>query len=371
MASAEIPPENTDDFGDVVDNFNDEAELEEYAEPWCRYDIEDNPDVLYPIYLGEILNERYLIEHKLGFGGGSTGWHLTCRRKKDVALKGMALGEWADNEAGIQDEVIKSVQDTSHLVLATDTFLGPRDDQSYHRVLVFPMKGPSIRTFALQKTPMAARISAAKQILETVASLHDAGIMHRDLNARNCMWGIKSTDGLSRTAKYELLGRPLKETIPCVDLWKKGELVSNAEVPDDFRTDEFYLCDFGLAKKVGDLSTQSGYPPAEYCSSERFHRHEPSFACDMWSYMAIFGMLYIAYPPFFKIDGGIISNMVQTLGPLPEKWKDHSNGVVHWMHGMSSLWLRYILVAWRVLWRKLLVFVLMLIPSSGNLRYRS
>ncbi|KAJ6036100.1 hypothetical protein N7540_000379, partial [Penicillium herquei] len=323
MASAEISLENTDDFGDVVEDFNDEAELEEYAEPWHRYDTEDNSHVFYPIYLEEILNERYQIEHKLGFGGGSTVWMaFDLQEKKNVALKVMALGQWADNEVRIQDEIIKSVQDMSHMVLYTEAFLVPRDDQSYHRVLVFPMKGPYIRTFTLRKTPIATRMSAAKQLLETVASLHDAGIMHRDLNARNCIWGIKPIDGLSRAAKYKLLGRPLKETIPCVDLWKKGEIVSNAEVPDDFRTDEFYLCDFGLAKKVGDLSTQGGYPPLQYCSPERLHEQEPSFACDMWSYMAVFSMLYSAFPPFVSyLNGGILSGMFQCLGPLPEKWK--------------------------------------------------
>ena len=88
-------------------------------------------------------------------------------------------------------------------------------------------------------------------------------------------------DDLSRSAKYELLGRPLKQIVPFVDLWKKGELVSPVKVPDDFRTEEFYLCDFGLAKKIGDLTTQSGYPRMHYCSPDRLHKLEPSFACDM------------------------------------------------------------------------------------------
>lgn len=71
--------------------------------------------------------------------------------KRDVALKVMALGKWGDNETRIQDEIIKTVQDTSRLVIYTATFFLPRDDQSYHRVLVFPMKGPSICTLALKK----------------------------------------------------------------------------------------------------------------------------------------------------------------------------------------------------------------------------
>lgn len=354
---AEVTPDNTD-FGDFVQNEEQELDLEELVEEWHRYCTEDNDYVLYPIYLGEVLNERYLVEHKLGSGGGSTVWMaFDQQEKKDVALKVMALGKWGDNEIRIQDEIIKSVQDTSRLVIYTATFLLPRDDDTYHRVLVFPLKGPSICTLTLQKTPAAARMGAARQLLETLANLHDAGIIHRgksilpsfdfldpksgiDLNARNCMWGMPSTDGLSRSAKYELLGRPLKQTIPFVDLWKRGELVSPVKVPQEQCTDEFYLGDFGLAMKVGDSITQGGYPPMHYCSPDRLHRQEPSFACDMWSYMAVFTMLYLTFPPFHTwIKGGIVSSMVRCLGPLPEQWKGlyvYDDGLDSWYDQSQS-----------------------------------
>ncbi|KAJ5555690.1 hypothetical protein N7461_004160, partial [Penicillium sp. DV-2018c] len=323
MANTEASSENTPDFGDFVKDEVEKLDLEELVEPWHRYDPVDNQYVLYPVRLGEVLNERYLVEHKLGFGGGSTVWMaFDLQDKRNVALKVMALGRWGDNEARIQDEIIKTVQDTSRLVIYTATFFLPRDDGSYHRVLVFPMKGPSICTLTIQVTPMASRMSAARQLLETVASLHEAGIIHRgesefsyfvflytkknavDLNARNCMWGMAPIDGLSRSAIL------------------KGELVSPVKVPQDLRTDEFYLCDSGLAKKIGDLTTERGYPPMNYCSPDRLHGQEPSFACDMWSYMTIFSMLYLAFSPFRTfLGGGVVSGMVESLGPLPEQWK--------------------------------------------------
>ncbi|CAP93383.1 putative serine/threonine-protein kinase clkA [Penicillium chrysogenum] len=336
MANTEVSPRNTTDFGEFVKDEEEELDLEELVEPWYRYETEDNQNVLYPIRLGEVLNERYLVEHKLGFGGGSTVWMaFDMQDKRDVALKIMALGKWGDNETRIQDKIIKTVQDTPRLVIYTATFFLPRDDKSYHRVLVFPIKGPSICTLTLKMTPMGSRMSAARQLLETVASLHKAGIIHRDLNAGNCMWGMAPIDRLSRSAKYKLLGRPLKQTIPFVDLWKKGELVSPVKVPKELlRTEEFYLCDFGLAKKVGDLTAQRGYPPMHYCSPDRLHGQEPSFACDIWSYMAIFSMLYLTFPPFPTfLEGGVVSDMVECLGPLPEQWKGlytHPGGLDSW-----------------------------------------
>ncbi|KAJ5585419.1 uncharacterized protein N7459_005219 [Penicillium hispanicum] len=103
MANTEASPGNATDFGDFVKDEEEELDLEELVEPWHRYETEDNPNVLYPIRLGEVLNERYLVEHKLGFGGGSTVWMaFDLQDKRDVALKVMALGKWGDNETRIQ-----------------------------------------------------------------------------------------------------------------------------------------------------------------------------------------------------------------------------------------------------------------------------
>ena len=180
MASAEAFPGNGTDFGDFVKDEEEELDLEELVEPWYRYDTEDNQNVLYPICLGEMLNERYLVEHKIGFGGGSTVWMaFDLQEERDVALKVMALGTWNDNETRIQDEIIKTVQDTSRLVTYIATFFLSRDNENYHRVLVLPIKGPSICTLSLKSTPMASRMSAARQLLETVVSLHEAGVIHR------------------------------------------------------------------------------------------------------------------------------------------------------------------------------------------------
>lgn len=149
------------------------------------------------------------------------------------------------------------------------------------------------------------------------------------------MWGMAPLDGLSRTAKYKALGRPLKQKIPFVDLWKEGELVSPIKVFWDLRSEKFYLGDFGLSKKLSDDPiTQHGYPPMHYCSPDRLHKEEPSFACDMWSYMCVFTMLYLTFPPFPTfVTGGVVSGMVECLGPLPDRWKGrytHPGGLDYW-----------------------------------------
>ncbi|KAL4963729.1 uncharacterized protein BDV14DRAFT_82319 [Aspergillus stella-maris] len=98
--------EEVDDFGDFVQDDDEVMELEYLTEPWSDYDINETDKVFYPISLGEELNQRYLIEHKLGTGGGSTVWMAYDRLdKKEVALKIMASGSWADNEIRMHDVI--------------------------------------------------------------------------------------------------------------------------------------------------------------------------------------------------------------------------------------------------------------------------
>lgn len=176
-----LPEDETTDFGDFVKDEDEELDLEELVEPWPRYDINHHKHVLYPIRLGEVLNERYLIEHRIDAGGGSTVWMaFDMQDKTNVALKVMVSpGEWGDNETRIQDEIRKNVQDISHLILYTETFFLSRDNGDQHRVSVFPLMGPCLDTLLLKKIPIAARLSAARQLLETVADLHKAGIVLR------------------------------------------------------------------------------------------------------------------------------------------------------------------------------------------------
>jgi hypothetical protein len=73
--------------GDFVNSDNEEEveDLEENAEPLLLY---FQQPFYYPICIGNVLAQRYRIEHKLGHGGFSTVWMAhDIVTKKDVALK--------------------------------------------------------------------------------------------------------------------------------------------------------------------------------------------------------------------------------------------------------------------------------------------
>ncbi|RJE23167.1 STYKc [Aspergillus sclerotialis] len=130
MASITTTPEDPrddpegGDFGDFASTEDEQIDLIEVAEPWHKYDAKQNEHVFYPICLGEVLDGRYLVEHKLGYGSFSTVWVAhDLQGKMDVALKVMASGDLAENDMRMQDEISQNAADTSHLVIYLATFL--------------------------------------------------------------------------------------------------------------------------------------------------------------------------------------------------------------------------------------------------------
>lgn len=164
---------DTLDCGDFADS-EDECEVEESAESIERY----QPGQYYPICIGELLAQRYRIEHKLGHGGFSTVWMAyDIQEKRTVALKILVPGSAGDFEISMQEEIIRTVRDTSHLLIYQSSFSLP-GHHCKHQVLVFPVRGPNLGT-CLRERSVASRMSAARQLLQALECLHEAGIVHR------------------------------------------------------------------------------------------------------------------------------------------------------------------------------------------------
>lgn len=163
------------DYGDFVGP-DDEFEVEGLAEPRERY-FQGLP--YYPICIGDVLDQRYRIEHKLGHGGYSTVWMAyDMQTKCDVALKIHVPGSEGENELNMQNEIILIVQDTSNLLTYKNSFYVRDYDSQNHLVLVFPVWGPSLGS-CFRQMSTSARMSATKQLLKALESLHGGGIVQR------------------------------------------------------------------------------------------------------------------------------------------------------------------------------------------------
>ena len=249
----------------------------------------------------------------------------------------MVPGDSAEHELRIQDEIKRTLENVSSLVLYTDTFFIRNYTNREHRVLVFPVRGPSINANApltLRSNSRATRMAAAKQLLKTLESLHNSGFVHggefssilfffffftngyiQDLNGYNVMWGMAPLDDKDTTTKYKYLGRPVKVALA---VEKAAELVLPAHIAEPLITEDIFHGGFGLTTRAGIRAMDGWEPPAGYCAPEVTHNVAPSRASDIWSYLCIFSQLYFGIEMF---PAGLV-NIVGAVGPLSQQWKD-------------------------------------------------
>lgn len=186
------------DRGDYVDNSEDEIDIEDESEDPMQY----LNGYYYPVFIGDLLNQRYQVVHKLGRGGFSTVWLAHDREcGKDVALKVLAsaaLGS-AAREYEIHSALAQRVQDHSRLILCQDHFVLSRVDaedniKHDHHVLVLPLQGPNIMTLQQGlKKPLPSHMNVAKELLQAIASLHKANFVHRgrqQFHPTPCLEGV-------------------------------------------------------------------------------------------------------------------------------------------------------------------------------------
>ncbi|KAN0072755.1 Protein kinase-like domain containing protein [Elaphomyces granulatus] len=269
--------------------------------------------LLYPIRIGDVLEDTYRIEHKLGHGEKSAVWLARdIKKQKDGENQG-------ENEYNMQKEIINVF-----------SLRGCKGD---HWVLIFNVRGPNFYTTlwhkiafwpsysAFENFSMATRISTTRNLLKALECLHNTRILHNDLNPENVMWGY--------------LGRPLKIALAS-DLWRQGEPVKAASVPLRLLTDQVYIGDFSLATKAGTDVRHKVLSPLHigFYAPERFHDVNPSFASDMWSYTCFCSELSFGFVPWQNgsfslmitkmvgVLGGCYNSYLSTFGKCDYSWYD-------------------------------------------------
>ncbi|EMT67955.1 hypothetical protein ACKRZS_002868 [Fusarium odoratissimum] len=229
--------EDAEDWGDFVDS-DEEPDVEFACEAINLYP----KGSCYPISISDIIVERYRIIHKLGHSAFSTVWVAQDMTKnRDVALKILMLGSPDDRDCQMQSEIISIAKDLTYLLLYHRTFLLP-SPHGQHRVFVFPPKGPNLRNYPPRKAPIATSMLFAVQLLKALKALHEAEIVHADLNTANIMYTLQPLNNII-SEKYKQIGRPRKMKL-WTEQWKDGELVMPMKPKEELIGDSIVLGDF-------------------------------------------------------------------------------------------------------------------------------
>ncbi|PYI20349.1 kinase domain protein [Aspergillus violaceofuscus CBS 115571] len=246
------------------------------------------PQQFYPVHVGEILNTRYQVVGKLGYGSYSTVW--LCRDKSEnkyVAIKVLTNtnSPRALSEIRIYDHL--SRLNSSHIGSAYvrglyDAFSIPGPDGT-HQCLVHPPMHLSLNELRMLSKSRRLSEPLLKQallcILQGLDFLHrEAGVVHTDIRASNIMLSIDDDSMLRDFEKAEQQNPSPRKVI---DDNRTIYTSRKLRLPKDILWGQPVLCDLGQAR-IGH-SHRGIIQPEIYRAPEVLFDMDWASSVDIWS----------------------------------------------------------------------------------------
>ncbi|KAI0386330.1 kinase-like protein [Hypomontagnella monticulosa] len=321
-----------------------EAEIE-YHPLGAWLDVEDvqlyNKGGLHPVHLGDLLDGRFEVVHKLGHGGFSTVW--LCLDKESQKWRAVKINT-ADYSSQAHDNTVmehlrrgKSPKqlENSHIAVPHEEFW-IEGVNGRHLCLVTDVFSWTVADWSLlqdpvdEKTPVSIK-NVCRQIVTGVRFLHSEGVCHGDLKPANILMRLQGIDGLSKSEILELTGEPELATIETVSEEQSQSHAPEYCVPripsewcDDFVSKTIAITDLGEAFHIDNTPKTTGIPTL-YAAPEILFEGVPGFSSDIWSLACTIYEIKENRPLFGSLWGSgtdnILTEMGHYLGPLPEPYR--------------------------------------------------
>ncbi|KAH9895540.1 protein kinase-like domain-containing protein [Xylariomycetidae sp. FL2044] len=266
----------------------------------------------HPITIGQHLNGRYRVVHKLGYGAYSTTW--LARDEQTAKYIAVKVGT-ADSSRAEFDVLTQITESNRRCSPHAGKLILPVLDR-------FDISGPN----GIHPCLLAL----------AVAHIHDLGYVHGDLHLGNVLLRLPSNiDHLSDEQLYDEFGPPDSELVSRADekplssgvpshvfapIWLG---VASEELPPSEA--RILLTDFGTAFRPSQIRRFESYTPLDIRPPEaRFEPTTPlSFGSDIWSLActmwAILGQRSLLDSFLFGQDDAT-ADQIDFLGPLPPEW---------------------------------------------------
>lgn len=336
-------------------------------EPLERYTLGG----FHPVALGDVFKDgRYVVRHKLGYGGFSTVWLASDEQDREsthryVAIKiksssSSNMGIDADPEVvrliKLEERYFQGRQDKPRpFVQLLDRFIheGPN---GRHNCLVTELLGPSLASVCSlyaeigQLLRPETILRASNQLLHGVDFIHQAGLAHggnriplhfqpvieltgmthSDISAANFAFTCKSLvededDDLLDLLSEVYVAKPWPDkTLPTPHLPKQLVQTAKWRLWEDEAEEDIRLVDWGSAFAVSQtVSLESMAQPVDLRAPETFFIGKFDYRHDIWRTGCVMYMLFYQQNPFwvYSADSNFyLSRMIRKLGPLPESW---------------------------------------------------
>ncbi|KAF4444939.1 CMGC SRPK kinase [Fusarium acutatum] len=323
----------------------------------CEWGEAYHPGGYHPVHLGDVLQERYRIIRKVGWGQYYTVWlAVDMKLTRYVSLKITLATEPQTTSKEVSLYKSHLSNSFSGIVTLYDIIKISSPNRE-HDGLVFKPMGPDLTTllrfrpeFQIGK-PWERRFTksfARKALLNTIQALHglhERGIIHCDLHTGNilaCIETVEVTPSTEqRLEQAESDARPLKRKDGKKDLWAPSYLLEPRSLSDYFSDGLDPLVK--LADLGGAFTEESPLQATEVITPVALRAPEIILGgcldqgIDIWAFGCLIFEMLIGRPLFVAIqslegqDYDETSNdehliqLWEVIGPLPkpllEKWR--------------------------------------------------
>ncbi|KAI0160457.1 kinase-like domain-containing protein [Xylariaceae sp. FL1272] len=320
--------------------------------PYGMDDLENvqkyNKGGYHPVQLGDMLNCRYEVVHKLGSGGFGIVWLcLDIVHKAWRAVKILTADESATTlEPQIYAHLLNQASGEeirkNHILIPFSQFWieGPN---GRHLCLVLPVVGgqvdywTSLQPFHEDEKQMDQQLVRTKpvcrQIVQSVRFLHKNGVCHGDLKPQNVLMRLNGMDRLDKSQVLELLGQPIQ-----INVRRRSGAPAGSRAPkyiirppqdwwwEKMLSDSIALIDFGTSfftnsEHKSDIMTRLYAAPECHFTN----CWAPGPYSDIWSLgWTLFEISAGDYPPLGSFNESLNylpRDLERYLGPLPEPFR--------------------------------------------------
>ncbi|OBT45440.1 hypothetical protein VE00_04531 [Pseudogymnoascus sp. WSF 3629] len=283
--------------------------------------------------LGEVINEKYKVVAKLGFGSASTIW--CCRNlttNKYAALKIYAHDLVAETEIGNETAIYKrlsSIGDPNHpgkMYVRTiqDSFSITSREGNPHQCLVHDVLSNDILslryTHPARQFPEALLKQFLIHLLLALDFLHtECHIIHTDIKEENILLGLADPSIVEQLDTEEIAELSFYKAVNGYNLYRSA----NLGIPRRFGRP--ILCDFSLARN-GQVEHCHDIQPDPYRAPEVILEMPWGYPVDIWNVGVMNRRMFDGLDPETGKYGNRfhLASIVSLLGPPPPEFLQRS-----------------------------------------------
>ncbi|KAI1504078.1 kinase-like protein [Biscogniauxia marginata] len=301
MASTQesVPVDSTGSDGSSRRRLS-ESRLQKYLNVSIMDDVEFledyKPGGLCPVDIGDVLDGKFEVIHKLGHGGIATVWLCyEINTKTWRAVKVNAADKSSEDCSDMKAikalntlSVKRNCIDNSHVAMPIDIFW-TTSPNGRHLCSVLPLLGPRLSGWRGELGKDTDRVNdICYQIAEGLSYIHGNGICHGDFRPQNILMRLEPIDRMEKEEMLELIGEPTT-----AEVWTQGGQRSE-NAPREvvkalpwqrfkkFVTNDIAIVDFGESFESSNPPEKLGIP-WEYAAPEVIFDGKPSISSDIWS----------------------------------------------------------------------------------------